>query len=111
MYVPDRGHLVYVNFSPQTGHEQLGIRPAIVLSPKSFNHTTGFALVCPITRKQKGYPFEVKLPTRLGVEGVILTDQIKSLDWKARQFSYKGIAANDVVDDCLQLINTILNYK
>jgi mRNA interferase MazF len=104
----ERGDLVYVNFNPQAGHEQAGTRPGIVLSPKAFNQVTGFAVVCPITRQQKGYPFEVALPSGLAIEGVILTDQVKSLDWRARHFQIKGQAPNEVVTDCLELIHTFL---
>jgi mRNA interferase MazF len=109
MQAPDRGDLVYVNFNPQAGHEQAGTRPGIVLSPKPFNQLTGFAVVCPITRQQKGYPFEVALPSGLAVEGVILTDQVKSLDWRARRFQIVGQAPSEVVSDCLDLIHTFLS--
>ena len=109
MKTPNRGDLVYVNFNPQSGHEQAGTRPAIVLSPESFNRVTGFAVVCPITRQQKQYPFEVALPSGLAIEGVILTDQVKSLDWKAREFNIKGNAPDKVVNECLELIHTFLS--
>ncbi|MCC3358958.1 type II toxin-antitoxin system PemK/MazF family toxin [Bacillus sp. REN16] len=108
MSIPERGDLVYVNFNPQAGHEQAGTRPAIVLSPQTFNKVTGFAVVCPITRQQKGYPFEIALPSGLAIEGVILTDQVKSLDWRARCFNIKGQAPQDVVTDCLDIIHTFL---
>ena len=75
MSAPDRGDLVYVNFNPQAGHEQAGNRPGIVLSPKIFNETTGFAAVCPITNTIRGWGYEVKLPEGLAFQGVILTDQ------------------------------------
>lgn len=106
--IPDRGDLVYLNFDQQTGHEQAGIRPAIVLSPKLFNQATGFVIACPITRKSKGYPFEVPLPNDLGVEGVVLIDQIKSLDWKARKLSVKGKAPDTVVFECINKIKTFI---
>lgn len=109
MTVPDRGDLVYVSFNPQAGHEQAGRRPAIVLSPQSFNAVTKFAVVCPITSKEKGYPFEVKLPDGLPIAGVILTDQVKSLDWRARRFEIKGQAPEEIVADCLELIHTFLS--
>lgn len=109
MQVPDRGDLVYLDFNPQAGHEQAGRRPAIVLSPKAFNAITHFAVVCPITRQEKGYPFEVKLPVGLPIEGVILTDQVKSLDWRARRFEVKGQAPIETVADCLELIHTFLS--
>lgn len=83
-YVPDRGHIIKVNFDPQAGHEQAGWRPALVLSPATYNRT-GLAIVVPITNQVKGYPFEVPLPAGLVTTGVILSDAIKSLDWKARK--------------------------
>ena len=84
-YIPDRGDLVWLNFRPQTGREQAGRRPAVVISPKAYNRPTQLALVCPITSQCKGYPFEVMLPEGLAVQGVVLSDQIKSLDWIARE--------------------------
>ncbi|MBU0710737.1 endoribonuclease MazF [bacterium] len=84
-YIPDRGDIVWLNFSPQRGHEQAGQRPAFVLSPKSYNAKVGLALFLPITTKSKGYPFEVELPANLPVSGVILCDQLKSPDWQRRQ--------------------------
>ena len=84
-YVPDRGDLVWLQFDPRAGSEQAGRRPALVISPKSYNRKVGLALVCPITSRIKNYPFEVPLPKGAGIEGVVLCDQIKSLDWRARQ--------------------------
>ncbi len=86
-YVPDRGDVVWLRFDPPAGHEQTGRRPAVVLSPKAFNREVGLALFCPITSRVKGYPFEVPLHVGAKLEGVILADQIKSLDWKARRAS------------------------
>jgi mRNA interferase MazF len=83
-YVPERGDVVWITFNPQAGHEQAGYRPAVVLSPKTYNGKVGLALLCPITSQIKGYPFEVEVPEGLSVNGVILSDQVKSLDWKAR---------------------------
>ncbi len=85
IYIPDRGDVIWLNFNPQVGREQAGRRPAFVLSPISYNRKVGLALLCPITSKVKGYPFEVQLPESLPVSGVILCDQVKSLDWKERQ--------------------------
>ena len=84
-YVPARGDLIWLQFSPRAGHEQAGHRPAVVISPSSYNRRVGLALCCPVTSQVKGYPFEVLLPQGLGVEGAILSDQIKSLDWRARK--------------------------
>ncbi|MBT2687778.1 type II toxin-antitoxin system PemK/MazF family toxin [Bacillus sp. ISL-47] len=108
MSAPDRGDLVYVNFNPQTGHEQAGNRPGIVLSPKNFNEATGFAAVCPITNTIRGWGYEVKLPEGLAFQGVILTDQVKSLDWQARNLRVRGHAPEEIVSDCLAKIHTFL---
>ncbi len=86
-YVPARGDLVWLEFNPQAGHEQAGRRPALVVSHTEYNKKVGLALICPITSKAKSYPFEVALPSGLPVSGVILSDQIKSLDWRARRAS------------------------
>lgn len=85
---PKRGAIVWLSFSPQAGHEQAGQRPALVISPDEYNRVVGLALFCPITSQVKGYPFEVAVPGGLPVSGVILTDQIKSLDWKSRGSRY-----------------------
>jgi len=78
--IPDRGDVVWITMNPQAGHEQAGRRPALVLSPAAYNGKVGLAILCPITSEVKGYPFEVSLPAGLPVEGVILSDQAKSLD-------------------------------
>lgn len=83
-YVPERGHLIWLTFTPQAGHEQAGRRPALVLSPASYNGKVGLLLACPITSQSKGYPFEVALPAGLPVSGVILADQLRNLDWRVR---------------------------
>lgn len=84
-YVPDRGDVVWLKFSPQAGREHAGTRPAFVLSPKSYNRKVGLALVCPITSKVKGYPFEVELPSDERIHGAVLADQLRSLDWRVRK--------------------------
>ena len=84
-YVPDRGDLVWLEFTPQAGSEQAGKRPALIMSPKTYNKKVGLALVCPVTSRIKGYPFEVRLPDGLEVGVVVLSDQLKSLDWRARK--------------------------
>lgn len=108
MPAPERGDLVYVNFNPQAGHEQAGNRPGIVLSPKEFNEATGFVAICPITNTIRGWGYEVKLPEGLAFQGVILTDQVKSLDWQARNLRVRGQAPEEIVDDCLAKIHTFL---
>lgn len=89
-YVPERGDLVWVQFTPQAGHEQAGHRPGVVVSPSAYNRLLGLALVMPVTNKAKGYPFEVPIPGTAAVSGVILTDQLKSIDWRARGVQFKG---------------------
>ncbi len=87
---PDRGDIVWLQFNPQAGSEQAGRRPALVISPKSYNRRVGLALVCPITSRIKGYPFEVALPHGMETEGAILCDQIKNLDWRTRKAKRVG---------------------
>ena len=87
-FIPERGDIVSISFSPQSGHEQAGRRPAIVLSPRQYNEKTGLAIMCPITSKIKGYPFEVDLPDSLKTKGVVLSDQVKNLDWRAREVAF-----------------------
>ena len=87
-YIPDSGDIVWLNFTPQAGHEQRGKRPALVISPKIYNEKTSLFICVPITSKIKGYPFEVPIPKGLEVKGVILSDQVKSLDYKVREAVY-----------------------
>lgn len=84
-YVPARGDIVWVTLSPQAGYEQAGRRPAVVLSPRAYNAKVGLAVLCPVTSRVKGYPFEVALPPGLPVSGAVLSDQVKNLDWRARK--------------------------
>ncbi len=84
-YAPKRGDVVWITLQPQAGHEQSGRRPALVVSPLAYNRKVGLALLCPITGRAKGYPFEVAIPGGLPVSGVVLADQVKSLDWRARR--------------------------
>lgn len=88
IYVPKRGDAIRINFNPQAGHEQAGRRPALVLSPQSYNGKVGLCLLCPITNQVKGYPFEVLIPAGLGITGVVLSDQAKSLDWRVRNAEF-----------------------
>ena len=87
-YVPERGDIVWITLNPQAGHEQAGRRPAVVVSPRSYNGKVGLGLFCPVTSHAKGYPFEVSLPADLPVSGVVLADQVKSLDWRLRQAQF-----------------------
>ena len=107
-YVPARGDLVWINFDPQAGREQSGRRPAVVLSPASYNRKIGLAILCPITSKIKGYPFEAALPAGLPIVGVVLSDQFKSLDWSARRATYIDKLPADVIDDIIAKSRTLL---
>ncbi|HEV1995388.1 MAG TPA: endoribonuclease MazF [Candidatus Acidoferrum sp.] len=89
-YVPDAGDLIWLDFTPQTGREQAGRRPAVVLSPRNYNEKTSLAVVCPVTSQVKGYPFEVSLPPGLRIRGAILSDHLKNLDWRQRQAQKAG---------------------
>lgn len=84
-YCPDRGDVVWLDFTPQSGHEQAGRRPALVLSPAAYNRKSGLMLCCPVTNQAKGYPFEVSVAPSIGrVTGVALADQVRCLDWRSR---------------------------
>ena len=109
--VPQRGDLVWLSFDPQAGHEQAGHRPAFVLSPESYNRKTGLLLACPITSKVKGYPFEVALPPGLPVGGVILADQINSLEWKVRKAEFIVRTPPSVIEDVLSLVLPLLGQE
>ena len=100
-YIPDIGNLIWLNFDPQVGHEQAGHRPAIVLSPKAYNSRTGLCLVAPVSRQSKGYPFELTLPAGCATTGVVLCDQMRSLDWKARQARLKETVGWDFAREVL----------
>ena len=107
-YVPDRSDLVWLEFTPQVGSEQCGRRPALVLSPKTYNRKVGLALFCPVTSKTKGYPFEVLLPDGYAVSGVVLSDQLKSLDWRSRKVKFIERASLDVMAMVTARVLTLL---
>lgn len=107
-HVPDRGDIVWLDFDPQAGHEQAGRRPALVISPQSYNQKVGLVLLCPITNQRKGYPFEVSLPRGLKVAGVVLADQIKSMDWHARHVEFSCEAPVATVLDVIGKAQSLL---
>lgn len=109
-YIPSRGDLIWLTFTPQAGHEQAGRRPALVLSPQSYNGKVGLALLCPVTSQIKGYPFEVALPEGLSVSGVVLSDQARSLDWQARKAAFACTAPDEVLSEVMQKLATLLQY-
>lgn len=107
-YIPQRGDIVRISFNPQAGHEQAGRRPAVVLSPASYNGKVGLALLCPVTNQVKGYPFEVAIPEGTGVTGVILSDQIKNLDWRERHAEFICALPETILKQVLQRLHTLL---
>jgi mRNA interferase MazF len=108
-YVPQCGDVVWITLNPQAGHEQAGRRPAVVLSPENYNGKIGLAILCPITNQIKGYPFEVLIPNGLSVAGAILSDQIKSLDWRARNAELICTLPTETISEVLQKLVTLLS--
>jgi len=108
-YVPQCGDVVWITLNPQAGHEQAGRRPAVVLSPQNYNSKVGLAILCPITNQIKGYPFEVLLPVGLSIAGAILSDQVKSLDWRARNAELICTLPTETISDVLQKLVTLLS--
>ena len=106
-YVPAAGDFVWLEFNPQAGHEQAGRRPALVLSRKEYNDKTGLGIFCPITSKAKGYPFEVAV-TDKKIVGVVLSDHVKNLDWKARKVEFIGKADASVLKEVIAKFTVIL---
>jgi len=107
-YVPDRGDVVWLQFNPQSGHEQAGKRPALTLSPKAYNQKVGLAIFCPLTNQEKGYPFEVKIRGSK-ISGVILADQVKSLDWRKREAEFIIKVPSNVINEIIKLLNTLIS--
>jgi mRNA interferase MazF len=107
-YVPERGDVVWITLNPQSGHEQAGRRPAVVLSPGAYNAKVGLAILCPISSQVKGYPFEVGIPAGLPVTGVILADQVKSLDWRAQRAEWVCALPKETVAVVLRKVEVLL---
>ncbi len=105
-FVPDTGDIVWLEFNPQAGHEQAGHRPALVISPAAYNKN-GMMICCPLTTKIKGYPFEVVIHSK-DVTGAVLSDQVKSLDWRARKATPKGKISADEMDEVRGKISALL---
>ncbi len=109
VYCPKRGDVVWISFNPQAGHTQAGHRPALVLSPEPYNRKVGLVLLCPITSQVNGYPFEVSVPDGLKASGVVLSDQVKSMDWKARGASFLCSLPETTVHQVLNKLGTLLD--
>jgi len=108
VYTPERGDAVWLNLDPQAGREQGGRRPVVVLSPTAYNRRVGLAIVSPITNQEKGYTFEVKNPGGLQVEGVILSDHIKSSDWRSREIKFICKLPESVVEEVIEKLSVLL---
>ncbi len=107
-FVPSRNDIVWLEFNPKAGHEQAGRRPAYVISPEQYNQKVGLALFCPVTSKIKGYPYEVKIPDNFKVKGVILCDQIKSLDWRIRKAELICKLSDDIFNEVSAKLTTLI---
>lgn len=107
-YVPDAGDLVWLTFDPQAGHEQRGRRPALILSPRVYNAKTRLALACPVTSHLKGYPFEVPLPSGGAIQGAVLADHVKNLDWDARDVRFEAKAPPEVLTDVRERLRALI---
>lgn len=108
-YIPVAGDVVWIDFNPQSGHEQAGRRPAVVLSPWSYNRSgRKLAIFCPVTSKKKNNPFEISIPENLPISGVILADQIRSMDWQSRNAEYLCSIPDDILDEVLDIIVLLL---
>jgi mRNA interferase MazF len=105
-YIPEAGDIVWLNFDPQAGHEQSGHRPALVLSPKRYNALRGMMVCCPMTSKIKGYVFEVVVS--LAPPSAALVDQLKNLDWRAREAVFKGKVSQKVLSDVQAKVKAFL---
>ena len=108
MYVPSRGDFIWLSFDPQAGHEQMGNRPALVVSQDRFNAKMGFAFVCPISNTQRQNPFYIKIPAGNPVTGVIMADQLRSLDFRARNAQFMANCSDLLLRDVLRRIKPIL---
>lgn len=113
-YIPDRGDFVWIDLFPRTGHEQSGRRPALVLSPKSYNRKTGLCIVCPATRQAKGYAFEVRVtedkkqPDDKKQQSVILADHVRSVDWRARQVEFYHKVSRAVLEETVAKLEALI---
>lgn len=107
-YVPDRGDLVWVSLNPISGHEQSGRRPALVVSPKIYNRKTGLCVLCPATRQAKGYPFEVAISGSDGDSGVVLSDHLRNVDWKARNIQFIQRVSDAELSEVVARIEALL---
>jgi len=110
-YLPERGDIIQISFTPQSGREQAGFRPALVVSPIAYNRLSHFILACPITSRIKGWAFEVILPSTLTTYGVVLADQISTLDWRSRGGKFIEKSPDEVISEVLAKILPLLSIE
>ena len=108
VYRPRKGDFISVTFDPQSGHEQKGRRPALVVSNTLFNEQTGLAIVCPLTTTHRGYPFHVAVLGNPDVMGFVMVEQVKSIDYRARQAKLLGKASEDLLDEVLSILDACI---
>ncbi len=107
-YVPEKGDFIYVGFDPQSGHEQKGRRPALVISKTEFNRRTGLVLACPVTNRDRRFPFHVPVGDRAGITGFVMVEQVKSIDFRARAAEVTGKASEEVLEEVLSLLDACI---
>ena len=107
-YIPKKGDFIAVTFDPQSGHEQKGRRPALVVSNTLFNQQTGLAMVCPLTTTDRGYPFHLSVTKNPNEKGFVMVEQVKSIDYKARQAKNIGKASDDLLDEVLSILDACI---
>jgi len=107
-YVPKKGDFIAVTFDPQSGHEQRGRRPALVVSNTLFNEQTGLAVVCPLTTTDRGYPFHVAVTNNRDMKGFVMVEQVKSIDYQARQVKLIGKASDELLDEVLSILDACI---
>jgi len=107
-FLPRKGDFISVTFDPQSGHEQKGRRPALVVSNTLFNEQTGLAMVCPLTTTHRGYPFHVAVLGNPDVKGFVMVEQVKSIDYRARQATSVGRASEDLLDEVLSILDACI---
>ena len=107
-YCPDAGDLVWIDLNPTLGHEQSGHRPALVLTPRQYNVRSGLCIICPITSRARGYPFEVAIPEGHAISGIILVDQARSLSWEERYVKMAGVAPVKLLDEVRERLAALL---
>jgi mRNA interferase MazF len=110
-YTPKRGDAVWLNLDPQSGREQSGRRPALILSPLEYNQKVGLAIICPITNRAKGYAFEVEIPEGLKVKGIVLSDHVKSADWRTRDIEFICRLPDSTVEDVIEKLAILLKTE